>query len=228
KKKRLAFLDLLLESAEKDPSLTTEDIREEVDTFMFEGHDTTAAAINWSLYLLGCHPDLQARVHEELDAIFGDDDRPVTMADLREMKYTENCIKEALRIFPSVPFIARELQEEAIIDNYRIPAGTTVMIVTYRLHRDPEQFPRPEVFDPDRFLPENVQNRHPYAYVPFSAGPRNCIGQKFALMEEKIVVASVLRHFRVESTTRREDLKLLGELILRPENGNALKLFPRK
>ncbi|XP_064098017.1 cytochrome P450 4c3-like isoform X1 [Macrobrachium nipponense] len=228
KKQRLAFLDLLLEASEKDPTITDEDIREEVDTFMFEGHDTTAAAINWSLYLLGCHPDIQARVYEEIDSIFGGDDRPITMNDLRDLKYTENCIKEALRIFPSVPFIGRELREEAVIDNYRIPVGTTILIITFRLHRDPEQFPNPEVFDPDRFLPENCLNRHPYAYVPFSAGPRNCIGQKFALMEEKIVLTTILRKFRVESCTRREDLKLLGELILRPEDGNTMKLFPRK
>ncbi|XP_068215979.1 cytochrome P450 4c3-like isoform X3 [Palaemon carinicauda] len=228
KKQRLAFLDLLLDASESDPTITDEDIREEVDTFMFEGHDTTAAAINWSLYLLGCYPDIQARVHEEIDAVFGNDNRPVTMNDLRALKYTENCIKEALRLFPSVPFIGRELREEAVIDNYRIPVGTTVLIITFRLHRDPEQFPNPEVFDPDRFLPENILNRHPYAYVPFSAGPRNCIGQKFALMEEKIVLSSILRKFRVESCTRREDLKLLGELILRPEDGNTLKLFPRK
>ncbi|XP_063614827.1 uncharacterized protein LOC134787925 [Penaeus indicus] len=228
KKKRLAFLDLLLEYSDGVSRLTDEDIREEVDTFMFEGHDTTAAAINWTLYLLGCHPEIQARVHEELDGIFGDSDRPVTMADLREMKLMENCIKEALRLFPSVPFIARELREDVVINDYHIPSGTTVLVVTYRLHRDPEQFPNPEVFDPDRFLPENCKARHPYAYVPFSAGPRNCIGQKFAQMEERIVLSNVLRHFRVESTIRREDLRILGELILRPENGNPLRLFPRK
>ncbi|XP_069949156.1 cytochrome P450 4c3-like isoform X2 [Cherax quadricarinatus] len=227
KKKRLAFLDLLLEYSEQQTALSDNDLREEVDTFMFEGHDTTAAAINWSLYLIGCYPEIQARVDEELQSIFGDSDRPVTMADLREMKYTENCIKEALRLFPSVPILARELKEEVVIDNYRIPAGTTVMVVTYSLHRDPAQFPKPEVFDPDRFLPENVSKRHPYAYIPFSAGPRNCIGQKFALMEEKILLSNILRKFRVESVTRREDLRILGELILRPENGNTLKLTPR-
>ncbi|KAK8738037.1 hypothetical protein OTU49_004365, partial [Cherax quadricarinatus] len=227
KKKRLAFLDLLLEYSEQQTTLSDDDLREEVDTFMFEGHDTTAAAINWSLYLIGCYPEIQARVDEELQSIFGDSERPVTMDDLREMKYTENCIKEALRLFPSVPFLARDLKEEVVIDNYRIPAGTTVMVMTYCLHRDPAQFPNPEVFDPDRFLLENVSQRHPYAYIPFSAGPRNCIGQKFALMEEKILLSNILRKFRVESVTRREDLRILGELILRPENGNTLKLTPR-
>ncbi|XP_047469313.1 cytochrome P450 4C1-like [Penaeus chinensis] len=228
KKKRLAFLDLLLEYSENVSRLSNEDIREEVDTFMFEGHDTTAAAINWSVYLLASNPEIQTRVHEELDSIFGGSDRPITMADLREMKLTENCIKEALRLFPSVPFLARELKEDVVVDDYCIPSGTTVTVVTYRLHRDPEQFPNPEVFDPDRFLHENCKSRHPYAYVPFSAGPRNCIGQKFALMEEKILLSHIMRSFRVESTVKREDLRLIGELVLRPENGNHVKLFPRE
>ncbi|KAK7076602.1 Cytochrome P450 4V2 [Halocaridina rubra] len=227
KKKRLAFLDLLLEYAETVEELTDEDIREEVDTFMFEGHDTTSAAINWSLYLLGCNPKIQNRMHEELLEVFGTSDRPVTTDDLRQLKYTENCIKEALRLYPSVPMIAREVKEDVIIANYRVPANTAVVILPYYLHRDPGQFPMPEVYDPDRFLPENCKNRHPYAYIPFSAGPRNCIGQKFALMEEKIIITNILRKFRIESTVRREDLRVLAELILKPENGNILKFFPR-
>jgi len=219
KKKRLAFLDLLLDISDNGANLSDTDIREEVDTFMFEGHDTTSAAISWSLYLLGAHPEIQERVQEELYRVFGDSDRSATMADLRELKYLECCIKEALRLFPSVPFLGRHLKEDAVIDGYRIPAGTTALIVTYRLHRDPEQFPEPEKFDPERFTPENSAKRHNYAYVPFSAGPRNCIGQKFAMMEEKIVISSVLRNFEVTSRVRREDLKILGEIILRPEDG---------
>nr|XP_053629682.1 LOW QUALITY PROTEIN: cytochrome P450 4C1-like [Cherax quadricarinatus] len=227
-KKRLAFLDLLLESStEGGKNLTDQDIQEEVDTFMFEGHDTTTAAINWMLYLMGHHPHIQARVHEELDSIFEGTDRPATMDDIRQMKYTENCIKEALRFFPSVPYIGRHLKEDIVINEHRIPAGSTLMLVTYSLHRDPDQFPDPELFDPDRFLPENTNKRHPFAYVPFSAGPRNCIGQKFAMIEEKIIVSSILREFRVESITSGDDLQLLGELILKPKNGNLIKLFPR-
>ncbi|XP_071538539.1 cytochrome P450 4C1 [Panulirus ornatus] len=227
KKRRLALLDLLMEYSEKERSLSDEDIREEVDTFMFEGHDTTAAAVNWSLYLLGHHPEIQARVHEELDSLFGDSNRPVSMDELRELKYTENCIKEALRLFPSVPFLGRELKEDVILDNYRVPAGTAIIIAIYCLHRNPEQFPNPEIYDPDRFLPENALKRHPYAYIPFSAGPRNCIGQKFAMMEEKILLSSILRSFRVESVTRSDDLRVQGALILRPETENVVKLFPR-
>ncbi|XP_069195490.1 cytochrome P450 4C1 [Procambarus clarkii] len=227
KKKRQAFLDLMLEYAEENPELTDEEIRKEVDTFMFAGHDTTASAINWVLYCLGLHPDIQTRVQEELDDIFGGSDRPATMDDLRQMKYAEMCIKESLRIFPPVPVISRDIKEEIVINNYRIPAKTIVAAVIYKIHRDPEQFPDPEVFDPDRFLAENATKRHPYAYVPFSAGPRNCIGQKFAMLELKTVVSSIFRKLRVESVVPRKDLKITAEIILRPANGNILKLSPR-
>lgn len=227
-KKRLAFLDLLIKASENGAVLSKEDIREEVDTFMFEGHDTTSAAISWALFLLGGHPDIQKKAMDEVDGIAGpDEEYRFTMRDLNEMKYLECCIKEALRLYPSVPVIARKIGEDISIANYTVPAGTTALILTYMLHRNADLFPQPEQFNPDRFLPENVLGRHPYAYIPFSAGPRNCIGQKFALLEEKAVISSLLRKYRVEAVDRREDLTLMGELILRPKHGLRIKIFPR-
>lgn len=101
------------------------------------------------------------------------------------------------------------------------------MIATYVLHRDPAVFPKPEQFNPDNFLQSNVQGRNPYAYIPFSAGPRNCIGQKFATLEEKSIISAVLRNYVIEAVDRREDLTLLGELILRPKNGLRVRITPR-
>ncbi|XP_064097710.1 cytochrome P450 4C1-like [Macrobrachium nipponense] len=227
KKKLLAFLDLLLEYSNDGQVLTDEEIQEEVDTFMFEGHDTTATSINWVLYFMGYYPEIQEKVYEELTSVLGDPDQPLTMADIRELNYLDRCIKESLRLYPSVPFVGRRLSEDIVVDNYRVPAGTDIQIPPYTLHRDPEQFPNPQIFDPDRFLPENCKKRHPYAYIPFSAGPRNCIGQKFAMMEEKVILSKILRNFRVESTTRREDLVVSADLIVRPEHGNFVKLYPR-
>lgn len=227
-KKRLAFLDLLIEASKDGTVLGDEDIREEVDTFMFEGHDTTSAAISWTLFLLGSHPEIQNRVVEELDQIF-DNDRecPATMKNLLDMKYLECCIKDALRLYPSVPMMARSVTEDVEIGNHTIPAGTTALIMTYMLHRNPSVFPKPEQFNPDNFLPENCIGRHPFSYIPFSAGPRNCIGQKFAILEEKAVISKILRTYKIEAVDRREDLTLLGELILRPKDGLKVRITKR-
>ncbi|KAL7646985.1 UNVERIFIED_CONTAM: hypothetical protein RMT77_002242 [Armadillidium vulgare] len=227
RKQRLAFLDLLLESAEENEDLSDEDIREEVDTFMFAGHDTVAASLNWTLYLLGCHPEIQNKVYKELEAIFGKSDRAAASSDIREMKYLECCIKESLRLFPSVPVYGRELKENLVVGEYVLPKETNAFVITYQLHRDPDQFPDPNSFKPERFLSENSVKRNPYAYVPFGAGPRNCIGQKFALMEEKVVLSTFLRKFRVESLQKMSDLKLTGNIILRPEKETLVRIFPR-
>uniref|UniRef100_A0A182FZU2 Uncharacterized protein n=1 Tax=Anopheles albimanus TaxID=7167 RepID=A0A182FZU2_ANOAL len=224
RKKQLAFLDLLLEGS----GLSDLAIREEVDTFIIGGHDTTAAAMAWILYLLGADPVLQDRVLHEIDSVMGGDrERRPTMQELNEMRYLECCIKEGLRLFPSIPVIGRRLTEDVRVDSYTIPAGTTAMIVVYELHRDPAIFPNPDKYDPDRFLPENCLGRHPYAYIPFSAGPRNCIGQKFAILEEKSVISAVLRRFRVEAINRREDVLLLCDLVLRPKDGLIVRLHKR-
>ncbi|XP_069699705.1 cytochrome P450 4C1-like [Periplaneta americana] len=227
KKKRKAFLDLLLESSIGDVKLTDEELREEVDTFMFEGHDTTSAGMCWALFLLGLHPDVQEKAYEEQKNIFQGSDRSVTMKELNEMKYLERVIKESLRLYPSVPIIGRQLHSEAKLGDFTMPAGCTVLFHIFNVHRNPEQFPNPEKFDPDNFLPERVAKRHPYSYIPFSAGPRNCIGQKFALLEEKTVLSYILRNYEVTSLDKRQDVNLMTELILRPENGINVSIKPR-
>lgn len=212
-KKKLAFLDLLLCTKE----LKKDDIREEVDTFMFEGHDTTAAAMTWASYLLSTHPTIQKKVHEELDKIFGQSSREATSEDLAEMKYLECVIKEALRLYPSVPYYARRLTEDVTFDDYTVPKDVTVVVFSSKCHLDEKQFPEPKKFNPERFLPENCVKRHPYAFVPFSAGPRNCIGQKFAINEEKVVLSSILRRFKLDPVDKH--IEPSAELILRPEDG---------
>ncbi|XP_053673819.1 cytochrome P450 4C1-like [Anopheles nili] len=228
RKRRLAFLDMLLEStAQSGVGLSDDDVREEVDTFMFEGHDTTAAGMSWALFLLALHPEVQDRVQQEIDSIFAGSDRPATMRDLNEMRLLERCLKETLRLYPSVSFFGRTLSEDVTFGGYHVPSGTIVGVHAYHVHRDERYFPDAERFDPDRFLPENTEKRHPYAYIPFSAGPRNCIGQKFALLEEKSVVSAILRRFRVRSVRTREEQLIQHELITRPKDGIELYLIPR-
>lgn len=229
KPKKKAFLELLLEQHLKDSSFTEENIREEVDTFMFEGHDTTAMAISWTLYELGRNPGVQERVFQELDNIFGgNNERDVTTEDLKQMKYLECVIKETLRLYPSVAFIGRQLKENLKVDNYTLTPGCTCVICVFIVHQDPEYFPNPTSYNPDRFLPENNHKRHPFAYIPFSAGPRNCIGQKFAFMEEKTVLTHILRKFEITSLDPRDKIETLAGLILQNAEPIRIRLVPRE
>ncbi|XP_071442001.1 cytochrome P450 4C1-like [Hetaerina americana] len=232
KKKRQAFIDILIEAAfaeghEKKPILSDEDIREEVDTFMFEGHDTTASAISWTIYLLGLHPETQEEVAAELTEIFGDEKIKSTQK-LSELRLLDRCVREALRLYPSVPMIARKIREEVKLGEYTVPAEAELVIHMFYMHRDKEIFPEPDKFNPDNFLPEACEKRPPYAFVPFSAGSRNCIGQKFAMQEAKTVVASIVQKYKIESIQSPQELILLPELILRSENGIKVRLRPRK
>ncbi|KAK9744674.1 Cytochrome P450 [Popillia japonica] len=226
-KKRLSFLDLLLEACDNNKILSDTDIREEVDTFMFEGHDTVTAAMSWNLLLLGNHQDIQEKAYEEIKAVLQNKPTPTTISELNELKYLERVIKESLRLFPSVPFISRQLEQEIQIDEYKIPSDVQAVLHIYGMHRNPDYYPEPEKFDPDRFLPENCVGRHPYAYIPFSAGPRNCIGQKFAMHEEKTILASIINRYKIVSVHRAEDVKKIPDLILRPVNGVSVVLERR-
>ncbi|KAJ8319161.1 hypothetical protein KUTeg_004252 [Tegillarca granosa] len=225
KDKRLAFLDMLLCASSDGQNLSFEDIREEVDTFMFEGHDTTAAAMNWATHLIGANPEVQDKLHEELDRVFGDSDRPATMNDLKELKYLECCIKEALRLYPSVPFFGRCLTEDADFGDYHAPKGSTGLVVTMLLHKDPKYFPDPEKFDPDRFLQDTAVNVILLPMFHFLLDQGIVL---FALLEEKVIVSSLFRKYNVVSKQKREDLAPVGDLILRPENGVIVQLKPRK
>uniref|UniRef100_A0A8D8LIE7 Cytochrome P450 4g15 n=1 Tax=Cacopsylla melanoneura TaxID=428564 RepID=A0A8D8LIE7_9HEMI len=229
-KKRLAFLDLMIESAQNGVVLTDEEIKEQVDTIMFEGHDTTAAGSSFFLCVMGTHPEIQAKVIQEIDEIFGDSDRPCTFQDTLEMKYTERCIMETLRMFPPVPIIARELQQEVKMNSCDaiVPAKCTVVIATVKVHRDPKVYPNPDVYNPDNFLPEKCANRHYYSFVPFSAGPRSCVGRKYAMLKLKVILSTILRNFTVHSPAKFDEWKLQADIILKRTDGFKVQLKPRK
>lgn len=163
-----------------------------------------------------------------MDAIFQGSDRSAALNDLNEMKYLERVIKESLRLYPAVPKVGRILSEDVQLDEYKIPKGCMVGVDIYNLHRDERFFTDPEKFDPDRFLPENTVGRHPFAYMPFSAGSRNCIGQKFAMYEEKSVLSSIFRNYRLKSVDIREDIKVVSEIILRPLSGINVTIEKRE
>nr|CAI5825370.1 unnamed protein product [Callosobruchus analis] len=227
KKKRMAFLDILLQSELDGRPLSRDDVREEVDTFMFEGHDTTASAISFALFLLSTHLDVQELALAEQQQIFEDDlHRNITFEDLHQMKYLESVIKETLRLYPSVAAYARRTSTEIIYKGHIIPKGINIAIFAYGILRDPEHYENPDDFCPERF--ELNDGKKPYAYIPFSAGPRNCIGQKFAMLEMKVILSKVLRRFQLTGTTPPHKIILSAEAVLKSKNGIKLKLVRRK
>lgn len=217
-KKKLALLDVLLKATVDGKPLTNAEIAEEVDTFMFEGHDTVTSALSFCLYLLSQNPKAQQTVYEEVTRIVGSDlSIDPTFNHLQEMKYVELCIKEALRMYPPVPMFGRCLDEDLDLDGRILPAGTNVNVMVYNLNMDPKYFKDPEEFIPERFSEMNEKNENPFVYVPFSAGPRNCIGQKFAILELKSSICNVIRNFELIPGNIKP--KLLMQLTLKSSNG---------
>ncbi|XP_011872735.1 PREDICTED: cytochrome P450 4C1-like, partial [Vollenhovia emeryi] len=225
RKKRFAMLDILL-AASRDGLMTDLDIREEVDTFMAEGHDTTATSLCFTLALLAEHKDIQNRVRNEVDTALQKNGEKFTMKLLQELPYLERCIKESLRLYPSAHLISRNTGEDVELSSYLVPAGTFVLLDIYGVHRDPNFWPNPEVFDPDKFLPEKIRNRHPYSYIPFSAGPRNCIGQRFAMLEMKAMIASLIHNFYVEPIDYLKNIQIHVDFVLRSASPIRVRFVP--
>ncbi len=198
------FLDILLTARDENgQGLTDLEIRYEVDTFLFEGHDTTSHGLTWTLYCLAKYPEHQEKCREQVDQVMSSKNS-LEYSDLSDVSYIQWCIKEAMRLYPPVYGVVRKLNEDTVIDGYKIPKDTLLDIMSVNIHQNSEFWEDPEVFNPLRFHPDKISKQHPYAYTPFSAGPRNCIGQNFAMNEMRVVVAMILRKFELhlpETTT---------------------------
>ncbi|CAD5227294.1 unnamed protein product [Bursaphelenchus xylophilus] len=223
---RPAFLDILL-GMESAKCLTDEDIREEVDTFMFEGHDTVSNTLSFLLFMISDQANLhfQDKIYEELREIFADNpDRHITTADLGKMKYLEQCIKEGMRMAPVVPMIGRIALEDIPIGDLVVPKGVAVLVTPFLVHRNRTLWKNPNEFDPSHFDPEECRKRHPFAYIPFSAGARNCIGQKFAMNQLKVVLAHLFRRFKFIGAVHEVENRGLPELVMKPNKGCVLRV----
>ncbi|XP_070168059.1 cytochrome P450 4C1-like [Polyergus mexicanus] len=225
KKKQLALLDLLI-AASRDNLLTNLDVKEEIDTFLFGGHHITAMGITFGLLLLAEHKDVQERVRVEVDTVMRENGGKLTMTSLKNLSYLERCLKETLRLYPVASFILRNIEEDVKLHSYVVPAGTILYLDIFEAHRNPNFLSNPEVFDPDRFLPERMQNRHHYSYVPFSAGPKNCIGQRFGLQKLKAIIASLVHNFYLEPIDYLKDIQLRFDVIIHPSHPVHIKFIP--
>jgi cytochrome P450 len=199
-------------------------LRDESITIFFAGHETTARTMSAAWYALASNPTAAAKLHEELDTVLGD--RFPTVEDLHHLPYTLQVIKEVLRLYPPAPFYARDAVNADTLNGYEIPAGSAVMLSPYYIHRHADFWENPLQFDPDRWTPEREAARHPYAYHPFAAGQRICIGNNFSLLESHILLALLAKCFAprlVADYTPQWVMK--GVLV--PANGLPMRIDAR-
>jgi cytochrome P450 len=176
--------------------MSDEQVRNEVMTFMFGGHETVAAGLSWTLYLLSKHPEAARRLTAEVEEVLAG--RAPTLEDLPRLTYTTMLINESLRLYPPVWLISRTPVADDVVGGYRIPAGSMVLLSSFVSHRHPAFWEDPEGFDPERFSPERSQDRPRHAWFPFSGGPRKCIGDYFGIMEMQIVISMIVQRFRAD------------------------------
>jgi cytochrome P450 len=181
---------------ETGESLSDDDICNDLLIFMLAGHDTTATALTYSLWVLGHHPDVQDRVAAEAAAI---GDRELTPDDVPGLGYIVQVLREALRLQPPAAGVARLATRDIAVAGYRVEAGTIMAVGIYALHRDPALWDRPLEFDPDRFSPEASKSRDRWQFVPFLAGPRSCIGEHFAMLETTLALGTIVRSLEIRS-----------------------------
>jgi len=215
---------LLVEEGPTGYRHSDEELRDQLLTFLFAGHETTSLALTYTTLLLARHPNVHGRLHEEWNDVLGDAD-PVP-SDLPDLEYTDRVLTEALRLYPPAFAIFRKAAEDIEIGGYLVPEETGIMIPEYRLHRDPRYYDDPEIFDPDRWTDEFEAELPDYAYFPFGGGPRHCIGMRFAMTELKLLVPTVLR--RVEFDLLSDpDPELAPSVTLQPADDIRMRVRSR-
>jgi enediyne biosynthesis protein E7 len=190
-------LSRLIQSTQEEPDTTAGRLRmrDELITLLLAGHETTASTLGWTCYLVDQHPEVLERLHAEATQVLGD--RLPVYDDLRRLTYTTMVIEETMRLYPPVWILPREAQQDDEIGGFHVPAGSDVLVCPYTLHRHPAYWPAPDRFDPGRFDPAGTADRPRYAYIPFGAGPRFCVGSSLGMMEAVFVIAMLARELRL-------------------------------
>jgi cytochrome P450 len=212
------LLSMMLEMRDADTGegMPDRQVRDEVVTIFFAGHETTAATLMWAFYELSRHPDIEERICAEVESVLGG--RTPGFADLPRLTYLQQFVNEVLRLYPAAYLFAREALVDDVIDGYSIPANTLIFITPYVTHRLAQYWPDPERFDPDRFTPEQVARRARHIYFPFGEGPHICIGNNFALMEMQLILSMALQRFRLRLYPNHR-VAFRPEATLRPKYG---------
>ena len=215
---------LMLARDDDGQSMSEGQLRDEVITLLLAGHETTALALSWTWYLLAHHPDVDAGLAAELHDVLGG--RTPTVGDLPQLRFTEQVVTEAMRLYPPAWGFGREALADCEIGGYAIPAGTTVIMSPWISHRDPRYFEHPTEFRPERWSGDFARHLPRFAYMPFGGGPRICIGNRFAMMEAVLILATVAQRFRLQWRGTRPVVPQ-PSITLRPKGGVWVKPIPR-
>ncbi|NXP70362.1 CP3A9 protein, partial [Ramphastos sulfuratus] len=233
-KGRVDFLQLMIESQRGGngenhscKALTDIEVLAQAFIFIFAGYEPTSNTLGYLAYELALHPDVQQKVLEEIDTVLPNK-APLTYDALMQMEYLDMAVNETLRLYPIGGRIERTCKKDVEINGVTIPKGVIVMIPPYTLHRCPEFWPNPDEFRPERFSKENKESIDPYTFLPFGAGPRNCIGMRFALLTLKVAIVALLQQFTFQTCKETQiPLKLSSRGLLNPEKPIILKFVPR-
>lgn len=220
------FLQMLLNARDRDTGepMAERQMLDEVMTLVVAGHETTAASLNWTWFLLSQHPEAERRLHAELDAV--PEKRGLSYADTEGLKYTQAVIQEAMRLYPPGWLLTRRTIGPDVLSGYRVPAGTDVMLSPYLIGRHPAHWEEPDEYRPERFLAEDPRDR--WVYIPFAAGPRHCVGENFAMYEMTVHVSRVARRWRMEYLDDGQPIELEAAINLRTKKGLRMRLHPRR
>lgn len=193
---------LLLAKDDDGQGMSDQQLRDEVMTMFLAGHETTANTLMWTFYLLSQHPDIKQRLYTEIDSVLGD--RTVTLSDLSNLPYLEMVLKESMRLFPPAPAVSRSPYTNIQLGGYTVTKDAIMQISIFAMHRSSRYWHNPDVFDPERFSPENETKIPHYAYLPFGGGARVCIGNQFAMMEAKLLLVTIMQHYELELASNHE------------------------
>ena len=217
------LLDIMLEARDEQTgeSMTDKQVRDEVVTIFFAGHETSAASMTWMFYLISQHSGVEMKLRKEIADVL--DGRTPAFADLPKLTYHQKVIQETLRLYPAAYLFAREAVGDQILEGYKIPAGTMIFITPYVTHRDSRFWADPERFDPERFQPDQVAKRPAHVYFPFGEGPHVCIGNNFAITEMQLILAMALQRFNFQLASDQK-IGLSLEATLRPKYGMRMNI----
>ncbi|MBA3867824.1 MAG: cytochrome P450 [Anaerolineae bacterium] len=220
------LLSMLLLARDDDGNgMNDKQVRDEAVTLFLAGHDTTANTLNWTWYLLAQNPDIEAKLHDEIDTVLGGN--LPTLADLRRLPYSEMVIKESMRLFPPAYFFGRVTIDDVQLGDFFAPKGTGIGVSSYSVHRDPRFWDEPEAFRPERFSPENAENIRKYAYIPFGGGPRVCIGNSFAMMEAELMLVMIAQRYQMRLSPGQV-VEPNPLLTMKPKGGLPMRIEERK